>query len=73
MILIAVKHKLEEHLLMATYAKYVLISMAKVFSFSTLLLQQSCKSPTTVSSLYKSQQNMYLVISSLTDMLLILF
>ena len=58
---------------MATSVKYVLISMAKAFSFSILLRQQSSKSLTTVSPLYKSQQNMYLVISSLTDMLLILF
>ena len=56
-LIIAEKHKFEEHLSVAASVKCFFLSMAKVFSFSKLLQQQSEKSLTTVSSLNKFQQN----------------
>ena len=71
----AAKHKFKEHLLVAASVKCFLISMTKVFLFSKLLYQNSlttvAKSLATVSSLNNFQQNIYLVISCFTDILLI--
>ena len=41
MVLIAAKHKFEEHLSVTASVKGFLISMAKVFSFSQLIQKQS--------------------------------
>ena len=53
----ATKYKFEETLPVAASVTCFLISMAKVFSFSELLQQQSWKSLPTVSFLNKFEQN----------------
>ena len=58
-LIIAAKHKFEEHLSVAASVKCFLLSMAKVFSFSKLLQQQSEKSLFTMLSLNNFLQNIW--------------